>query len=88
MNWSSVWLELNLSIARLHHTNIVPIHVVGCEEGVHYYPMQFIEGKSLAAVADEMQQKPVSGMVRETLTNSAASPKQNCLPGFAAFWLM
>ena len=32
----------------LHHTNIVPIHAVGCEGGVHYYSMQFIEGRSLA----------------------------------------
>jgi serine/threonine protein kinase len=30
--------------ACLHHTNIVPIHAVGCERGVHYYAMQFIEG--------------------------------------------
>nr|WP_303652880.1 protein kinase [Paludisphaera mucosa] len=34
--------------ARLHHTNIVPIFSVGCERGVHYYAMQFIEGRSLA----------------------------------------
>ena len=38
------------TVAHLHHTNIVPIHAVGCEQGVHYYAMQFIEGESLAAV--------------------------------------
>ncbi len=38
------------TVAHLHHTNIVPIHAVGCEQGVHYYAMQFIEGKSLAEV--------------------------------------
>ena len=32
------------------HTNIVPIFGVGCEHGVHYYAMQFIEGRTLAAV--------------------------------------
>jgi non-specific serine/threonine protein kinase/serine/threonine-protein kinase len=36
--------------AQLHHTNIVPVHYVGCERGVHFYAMQFIEGSSLAEV--------------------------------------
>ena len=26
--------------AQLHHTNIVPIHYVGCERGVHFYAMK------------------------------------------------
>jgi serine/threonine protein kinase len=43
------------TVARLHHTNIVPIFAVGCEQGVHYYAMQFIEGKSLAAILEEAQ---------------------------------
>src|SRR5262249_40090374 len=33
--------------AGLHHPNIVPVYLVGCERGVHYYAMQFIEGQSL-----------------------------------------
>ncbi|MBI5758194.1 MAG: serine/threonine protein kinase, partial [Planctomycetales bacterium] len=36
------------TVATLHHTNIVPIFAIGCENGVHYYAMQFIEGHSLA----------------------------------------
>ena len=43
------------TVARLHHTNIVPIFAVGCEHGVHYYAMQFIEGRSLADVLAESQ---------------------------------
>src|SRR5262249_2023007 len=39
--------------AQLHHSNIVPIYSVGCERGVHFYAMQFIEGQTLAAVIDE-----------------------------------
>jgi outer membrane protein assembly factor BamB len=35
------------TVARLHHTNIVPVFAVGCEQGVHYYAMQFIEGQGL-----------------------------------------
>jgi outer membrane protein assembly factor BamB/tRNA A-37 threonylcarbamoyl transferase component Bud32 len=41
------------TVARLHHTNIVPVFAVGCEHGVHYYAMQFIDGRSLAAVIEE-----------------------------------
>jgi tRNA A-37 threonylcarbamoyl transferase component Bud32/outer membrane protein assembly factor BamB len=43
------------TVARLHHTNIVPIFAVGCERGVHFYAMQFIEGKSLALVLAESE---------------------------------
>jgi len=39
--------------AQLHHTHIVPVHSVGCERGVHYYAMQFIEGQSLAQAIAE-----------------------------------
>ncbi|TWT44876.1 Serine/threonine-protein kinase PrkC [Phycisphaerae bacterium RAS1] len=35
--------------ARLHHTNIVPVHASGVEDGVEYYAMQYIEGGSLAS---------------------------------------
>jgi eukaryotic-like serine/threonine-protein kinase len=41
--------------ACLHHTNIVPIHAVGCERGVHYYAMQLIEGQTLAAIIGELR---------------------------------
>jgi eukaryotic-like serine/threonine-protein kinase len=36
--------------AQLHHPHIVPVFGVGCDEGVHYYAMQFVDGQSLAAV--------------------------------------
>jgi serine/threonine protein kinase len=41
--------------ARLHHTHIVPVFAVGCERGVHYYAMQYIEGQSLAAVIQDLR---------------------------------
>jgi serine/threonine protein kinase len=43
--------------ALLHHTNIVPVHAVGCERGVHYYAMQLINGQSLAAMIAEMRRQ-------------------------------
>ena len=33
--------------AQLHHTNIVPVFSVGCERGVHFYAMQYIDGQPL-----------------------------------------
>jgi serine/threonine-protein kinase len=41
--------------AQLHHTNIVPIFSVGCERGVYYYAMQFIQGQTLAALIGELR---------------------------------
>ncbi len=41
--------------AQLHHTHIVPIFSVGVERGVHYYAMQFIEGRTLAEVIRELR---------------------------------
>jgi serine/threonine protein kinase len=55
--------------ARLHHTNIVPVHGVGCERGVHYYAMQYVEGQTLAPIHQEAE--------RSTATTGALRP---CLP--------
>lgn len=44
-----------LAAAQLHHTNIVPVIAVGCERGVHFFAMQYIEGRNLAAVIEEMR---------------------------------
>ena len=41
--------------ASLHHPHIVPVHAVGCERGVHYYAMQFIDGQTLAELVRHLQ---------------------------------
>jgi serine/threonine protein kinase len=43
--------------AHLHHSNIVPVFAVGCERGVHYYAMQFIDGQSLATVIEDLRRQ-------------------------------
>jgi serine/threonine protein kinase/tetratricopeptide (TPR) repeat protein len=52
--------------AQLHHTNIVPVHATGCERGVYYYAMQFIEGQTLAQIIAQLRQptepRPQSGL--------------------------
>jgi serine/threonine protein kinase/Flp pilus assembly protein TadD len=40
--------------ASLEHPHIVPVYGVGCERGVHYYAMKFIDGQSLAEVIGEL----------------------------------
>ncbi len=44
-----------LAAAQLNHPHIVPVYAVGCERGVHYYAMQFIDGQTLAQVIDELR---------------------------------
>src|SRR5262249_37096797 len=41
--------------AGLHHTNIVPVYAVGCALGVHFYAMQFIDGRNLATLIQELR---------------------------------
>jgi WD40 repeat protein/serine/threonine protein kinase len=41
--------------AHLQHRNIVPVYAVGCERGVHYYAMQFIDGQTLAQVIADLK---------------------------------
>jgi WD40 repeat protein/serine/threonine protein kinase len=40
--------------AGLHHSHIVPVYGVGCERGIHYYAMQFIDGQTLAALIRQL----------------------------------
>ena len=44
-----------LAAASLKHEHIVQVYAVGCERGVHFYAMEFVEGQTLAAVIDEMR---------------------------------
>jgi serine/threonine protein kinase len=41
--------------AQLHHANIVPVHAVGCDRGIHYYAMQLIEGRPLDRVIRQLR---------------------------------
>ncbi len=59
-----------LAAAQLHHTNIVPVYSVGCERGVYYYAMQFIDGQTLAEViaARRRMEAPAPPAVRGSFT--------------------
>jgi serine/threonine protein kinase/Flp pilus assembly protein TadD len=67
--------------AQLHHTNIVPVHYVGCERGVHFYAMQFIEGQSLADVIAGLRKNDESRKSNdERMTNDEARKTAPYIP--------
>jgi len=47
--------------ANLEHPHIVPVYGVGCERGVHYYAMKFIDGQSLAGLIHQQHPDSASG---------------------------
>ncbi len=49
-----------LAAAQLHHPNIVPVFAVGQERGVHFYAMQYIDGRSLDLVIQELRREQSS----------------------------
>jgi serine/threonine protein kinase len=67
-----------LAAAHVQHEKIVPVHAVGCERGVHYYAMQFIDGQSLAALIGDLRvlrdERRDGAAVTEAAMGSPASP--------------
>jgi tetratricopeptide (TPR) repeat protein len=41
--------------ACLHHEHIIPVYSVGCERSVHFYAMQFIDGRTLAQLIQALR---------------------------------
>ncbi len=77
--------------AQLCHPNIVPVHFVGAERGVHYYAMQLIDGQPLDAAIEELRGKRsastgVSGssshQASEASRDSLASQHSNSETGY------
>ncbi len=72
--------------ALLQHQSIVPVYSVGCDRGVHYYAMQYIEGRTLVELIGQLRQlrREVSGTQRpdtpQPTPPEAASPS----PGSSA----
>jgi serine/threonine protein kinase len=49
--------------AQLHHPHIVSVFGIGCERGIHYYAMHYVEGRSLAVILHELRagSEPAAG---------------------------
>jgi WD40 repeat protein/serine/threonine protein kinase len=61
--------------AHLHHQNIVPVHFVGCERGVHFYAMQYIDGQTLAKLIADLR-LPIADLQKKS-GNDLQPPAQN-----------
>lgn len=61
--------------AGLHHTRIVPVYAVGCERGVHYYAMEYIEGRTLASVIGEWRSNAVQSDLKDSDATRSVSPE-------------
>jgi serine/threonine protein kinase len=80
--------------AHLHHTNIVPVHAVGVDRGIHYYAMQLIEGHSLAISLKHLRRanrKEMAADGSDNIDAGAAAPSRSSVTpssapskGFAA----
>jgi eukaryotic-like serine/threonine-protein kinase len=66
--------------AHLQHPHIVPVYAVGCERGVHYYAMQFIDGQPISALIDELRRRK-SGMTNDGMTNDERMAKPQARMG-------
>ncbi len=67
--------------AHLHHQSIVPIYQVGCERGVHYYAMQYVEGQTLADVIATLQKESAVSRQRLVANRPPATDEEQRTPG-------
>ena len=58
--------------AKLHHTNIVPVHAIGDHDGHHFYAMDLIEGQSLDRVLRDVADRGSSPLLDQTVTRAAS----------------
>jgi serine/threonine protein kinase len=58
--------------AKLDHPNIIPIHRVESESGLHYFVMKYVTGRSLESMLDAGQPLPIPFAVR-ILSEAAAA---------------
>jgi RNA polymerase sigma-70 factor (subfamily 1) len=67
-----------LAAAHLRHPNIVPVYGVGCDRGVHFYAMQYVDGQSLAMAIRDMK----SGSAGEEPKSPISSHGSNREPAY------
>jgi serine/threonine protein kinase/WD40 repeat protein len=76
--------------AQLQHTGIVPVYATGCERGVHFYAMQFIDGQTLATLIHELRRLEGRDAAGEAAHPGPSAPTASrstdpyALPPFAA----
>lgn len=66
--------------ARLHHPNIVSVHAVGCDRGLHYYAMDYIQGAALSEVIEQLRNGKCHNDVLHRLSPDSVSSQSSDLP--------
>ncbi len=66
------------TLGGLEHSHIVPVHAVGCEDGVYFFAMQLIEGRSLAELSASDANATVSAS--DSGLNSPATAPRTSAP--------
>lgn len=64
--------------AQLHHPHVVPVFGVGCENGVHFYSMQLVDGQSIDHVLGEIGAD--QGSALRTISMSPRGTTQRMAP--------
>jgi serine/threonine protein kinase/tetratricopeptide (TPR) repeat protein len=62
--------------AHLQHQHIVPVYYVGCERGVHFYAMQFIDGQTLAQLIHEPRRQAGADSAGDRVRHRVPDPEQ------------
>ncbi|MEM9656913.1 MAG: protein kinase, partial [Planctomycetota bacterium] len=60
--------------ASIEHPHIVPVYAIGEEHGVHFYAMQFIDGKSLAELIDDISKTDRPAGFATTVAKDSTTP--------------
>jgi serine/threonine protein kinase/predicted Zn-dependent protease len=66
------------SAASLEHPHIVPVYGIGCERGVHYYGMKFIEGQTVAQLIREIHRRDAENAEKTAETPLPLRPLPLC----------
>ncbi len=67
-----------LAAAHLDHPNIVEVYGVGCERGIHFYAMRFVDGVTLADVIAGMQGSESLPDVAVSLDSATGNDRPDC----------
>ncbi|MGE0376884.1 MAG: protein kinase, partial [Planctomycetaceae bacterium] len=54
-----------MAAGRLHHPHIVPVYQVGCERAVHFYAMQYIEGRNVSELLEAIRSANTTSRARQ-----------------------
>jgi len=66
--------------AKLHHTNIVPVHAIGEQEGYHFYAMDVVDGQSLDHILEDASGGQANPLLEATVTRAAEELPEKASP--------